>query len=125
MQDSTNAKERGRLVGFMTVENGAIGHGGQQQGLNAGSIKQRLVQLVGELEASQTHWKGGSGSAFNNAKNILFAKFDEIHSSTGAIATGLGQSQTHVNTADETSMGDVSASSGAVSGINGRINVNV
>lgn len=112
-------------MGLLSIENAGVGRGGQEQGQNASAIKQRMLALMGDLEGSRSHWDGASGVAFVNAKNRLLEQFDGIFASTGRIAEGLGHTQVHTNTADDTSHGDMSSSGAAVSGLNSITNINV
>jgi uncharacterized protein YukE len=110
---------------MLSIENAGVGRGGQEHVHNASAIKQRLMALMTDLEGSRNHWDGASGSAFVNAKNRLLEQFDGIFSSTGRIGEGLGQTQVHTNTADDTSHSDVAGSGAAVAGLNSITTINV
>lgn len=112
---------------FITVEGGdAIGRGGQGLDQRAQVIRQQLSSLVQEMEHSRQSWQGQSGSSFNVAKAELFTKFNQIFASLSAISAGLGKSQVHVTTSDDTSASNVTSASGQVSSAFSRpVNVNI
>lgn len=112
-------------MGMLSIEHEGVGRGAQDHVQNASAIKQRLLALMTDLEGSRKSWDGASGLAFVTAKNRLLEQFDGIFSSTGRIGEGLGRTQVHANTADDTSHGDVAGSGSTVAAINTVTTVNV
>jgi len=112
---------------FITVEGGdAIGRGGQGLDERAQLIRQHLSSLVQDMEHSRQSWQGQSGSSFETAKAELFTKFNQIFTGLSAIAAGLGKSQVHVTTSDDTSASGVGSASGQIeSSFSRPVNVNI
>jgi uncharacterized protein YukE len=112
-------------MSFITVEEGAVGRGGQTLDQRAQQIRQHLSGLVAELEHSRKSWDGASGRSFETAKQQLFTQFDAIFNSLSQIAAGLGRSQTAVDVSDSTSATDVGSAGQELSSLSRPVTINV
>ena len=112
-------------MSFITVEDDAVGRGGQGLDQRAQQIRQHLTSLVSELEHSRKSWDGASGRSFEQAKAALFEQFDAIFASLSQIAAGLGKSQTHVNVSDMDSATGVNTAGQELSSLSRPITVNI
>lgn len=111
---------------FIDLANGNdIGQGAQTLGERAGDVRGHLNTLISEMEPADTDWVGSSGQSFNQAKNTLNDKFNEIFNSLAMIGTGLGQNQNDVYVFETDSTDAVQTASAQVEAVLPTVTVNV
>jgi uncharacterized protein YukE len=99
------------------TDHNTLGRGAQSIGVQADSLRQRLQALISELRPAQQAMQGGQLAAFHRAENELTARFGELIRWATQNADKLGESQTVVNTTDQTSQEEYTVAGGQLGGL--------
>jgi uncharacterized protein YukE len=92
----------------------ALGRGGQSIAERAGTLRSRLNALISALEPAREAMQGAQLAEFERAKYELTSRFRELTRWAERNAEKLGESQSVVNTADQTSQAQLASAGGAL-----------
>lgn len=112
-------------MGMMSVEASGVGIGGQKTFVTAADVQQQVKGIVATYEATGGNWSGNSHAAFSRAMSSLVEHGGQLGVNHGRISEGLGMTQKHTNTADDTSQSEMSSVESGASSINTQINIGI